>query len=331
MYNFPERVSVGILWMLLAFAMSGCSPDGGDMPATDDSSTINPLANYEGKHIGYYGYGSPASTEEIAGWDIDIRPDGQGLPQGSGSVEDGEWLYEDKCAECHGSFGEGSGRHPVLAGGQGSLSEARPTKTVGSYWPYTSTLFDYIRRAMPFAQPQSLSADETYAITAYVLYLNDLVEDDFVLNRDNLPGVHLPNEGNFVPDPRPDVTNQRCMENCRDPASIEITSEVSPVAGEQASQIGEMASEEASLNSPGEQVYQQYCSICHDVGVAGAPITGDAPSWESRVEQGFDVLVSHAINGTESDAGTMPPKGGFAQLTDDEVAQAVRHMVENSQ
>ena len=100
----------------------------------------------------------------IAGWDIDVRPDGVGLPEGSGSVEDGEMLYEMQCAECHGSFGEGVGRYPVLAGGEGTLREERPERTVGSYWPYTSPLFDYIYRAMPFTQPESLSADETYAI-----------------------------------------------------------------------------------------------------------------------------------------------------------------------
>ena len=105
---------------------------------------------------GYYGYGSPASAEEIAGWDIDVRPDGTGLPPGSGSVEDGEWLYEDQCAECHGSFGEGVNQYPSLAGGEDTLTDNRPHKTVGSFWPHTSTLWDHIHRAMPFAQPESL-------------------------------------------------------------------------------------------------------------------------------------------------------------------------------
>lgn len=337
MYNFPKKVPKDIWYFLLAFIVSGCAPDTGDMPATINltdnniaGSSTDPMASYQGSHVGYYGYGSPASAAEIAGWDIDIRPDGQGLPEGSGSVEDGEWLYEDKCAECHGSFGEGSGRYPVLAGGQDSLSDTRPTKTVGSYWPYTSTLFDYIRRAMPFTQPESLTADETYAITAYVLYLNDVVEDDFVLNRHNLPAVHLPNEGNFVADPRPDVNNQRCMENCRDPANIKITSEVSPTVNEHASQDSEMTIVETSPGNPGQQTYLQYCSICHNVGVAGAPKIGDTESWTSRIEQGIEMLISHAINGTESDSGVMPPKGGFVQLSDEEVGEAVKHMVEKS-
>jgi len=123
------------------------------------------------EEAGHYGYGQDATAEQIAGWDIDIRPDGMGLPPGGATPEDGEMLYEDKCASCHGSFGEGVGRYPVLSGGEGTLTEARPEKTVGSFWPYASTLWDYIHRAMPFTAPESLTDEEVYATTAYVLYL----------------------------------------------------------------------------------------------------------------------------------------------------------------
>ena len=112
---------------------------------------------------GYYSYGSPATDAEIAGWDIDVRPDGIGLPPGSGSVKDGEMLYEDQCAECHGSFGEGVGRFPVLAGGEGSLTDQRPSKTVGSFWAHTSTLWDYIHRTMPYTRLASLTDEEVYS------------------------------------------------------------------------------------------------------------------------------------------------------------------------
>ncbi|HEY5680454.1 MAG TPA: c-type cytochrome [Pseudomonadales bacterium] len=283
---------------------------------------------YDDSRVGHFGYGKPASAEEIAGWDIDIRPDGLGLPQGSGSVEDGEWLYEAQCAECHGSFGEGVGRFPVLSGGKGSLTDPRPSKTVGSYWPYTSTLYDYIRRTMPFTQPESLTADETYAVTAYVLYLNDLVEDDFVLTHENLASVRLPNEGNFVPDPRPDVSNTRCMTDCRDPAAISVLSEV-PTYVPASMTMEEIA--EAEPAHPGAATYDQYCSICHDVGVAGAPRIGDAAAWSSRLERGMAALEMNAINGIASEAGVMPAKGGFAHLADDEVNAAVAYMVEGSQ
>ena len=128
-----------------------------------------------------YSIGTAATAEQISGWDIDVRPDGTGLPEGAGSAADGELIYEEKCASCHGSFGEGMDRWPILAGGEDTLTDDRPEKTVGSYWPFVSTLWDYIHRAMPFLQPQSLEDNEVYALTAYILYLNDLVESDFVL------------------------------------------------------------------------------------------------------------------------------------------------------
>jgi len=277
---------------------------------------------------GYYGYGQSATPEQITGWDIDVRPDGKGLPPGSGSVEDGEYLYEDKCAECHGSFGEGVGKFPVLAGGEGSLRDDRPQKTVGSYWKYTSTLWDYIHRAMPFPQPESLEDDEVYAITAYVLYLNELVEDDFVLNRENLSSIRLPNEGNFIPDDRPDVKNKRCMKNCRKAADIKITSEAPAYVPEARSVSGEQAS---TAGSAGKKVFDSSCGICHSNGVGGAPVVGDAASWAARIAQGSGVLLAHAIDGFEGNSGIMPAKGGFVQLSDEQVREAVEFMVENSQ
>ena len=200
-------------------------------------------ADHHGE-AGQYGIGKPATAEEIAGWDIDIRPDGKGLPPGSGSVEDGEMMYEAKCASCHGSFGEGVGRYPILSGGEGTLTEPRPEKTVGSFWPYASTLWDYIHRAMPFTQPQSLSDDEVYAITAYVLYLNDLVEDDFVLTPETFTSIEMPNQDGFFLDDRPDTSNTTCMKDCKDPASVKIISEpemVTFAAQEEVAMAGEEA------------------------------------------------------------------------------------------
>jgi cytochrome c len=268
---------------------------------------------------GAYGIGSPATAEEIAGWNIDIRPDGKGLPPGSGSVEDGEMMYEQQCASCHGSFGEGVGRYPVLAGGEGTLTEERPEKTVGSYWPYASTLWDYIHRAMPFTQPQSLTDEEVYAITAYVLYLNDLVEDDFVLTADNLASIEMPNQEGFFLDDRPDTNNTACMENCKDPASVRITSEPTMTT----LQVEETVAAVEVAPEGGEKVYQQACLMCHGAGVAGSPVTGDAAAWQDRIAQGRDKMLSNAINGI----GVMPAKGGQSQLSDDEVASAVDYMI----
>jgi len=272
--------------------------------------------------VGGYGIGKPATPAEIAGWDIDIRPDGVGLPPGSGSVEDGEMLYEEKCASCHGSFGEGVGRYPKLAGGEGTLTDDRPDRTVGSYWPYASTLWDYIHRAMPFPQPQSLSDDEVYAITAYVLNLNDIVDDDFVLTQDNLASIEMPNRDGFYFDDRPDTHNTECMENCKDPATVKVISEPSL----ETLQVDETGAVAVTVATGGEKVYQQACQMCHEAGVAGAPMTGDAAAWADRIAKGRDKLVASAIEGI----GVMPPKGGQSQLSDEDVASAVDFLIQSA-
>jgi mono/diheme cytochrome c family protein len=138
------------------------------------------------------GLGRAATPGEIAAWDIDIRPNGTGLPPGRGTVAEGDALWAEKCASCHGDFGEGVGRTPAMIGGAGTLASDRPMRTVGSYWPYLSTVFDYVRRAMPYGEAQSLSAGETYALTAYILNLNDLVDGDFELSAENFGTVALP-------------------------------------------------------------------------------------------------------------------------------------------
>jgi S-disulfanyl-L-cysteine oxidoreductase SoxD len=175
---------------------------------------------------GHYGYGTVATPAQIAGWDIDVRgDDGLGLPPGKGSVQHGADVFADQCAVCHGTFGEGEGRFPKLAGGSGTLRNDRPEPTVGSYWPFASTLFDYINRAMPYPAPHSLSSDDVYALTAYILNVNDVVPDHFVADRDSLPKVKMPNRNAFVwTDPRPDTAAKPCMSACVSPADVRITS-----------------------------------------------------------------------------------------------------------
>jgi S-disulfanyl-L-cysteine oxidoreductase SoxD len=170
--------------------------------------------------------GRTALPEEIRAWDIDVRPDGMGLPVGRGTAKQGDEIFQVQCATCHGEFGQGNGRWPVLAGGQGSLKHDRPEKTIGSFWPDLSTVFDYVRRAMPFGNAQSLSADETYALTAYLLFLNDIVKDEsFELNDKNFTSIKLPNAGAFFDDDR-ETTEKRfwrkdvCMKNCKVEARI---------------------------------------------------------------------------------------------------------------
>ena len=149
-----------------------------------------------------YGLGREATAEEVGAWDITIGPEGHELPDGSGTAEEGARVYEVRCKECHGDAGVG-GDQAALVGNPAQLKQDRPIKTVGSYWPYATTLFDYTRRAMPFEEPGTLSADQLYAVTAYVLHLNGLLGESETLDRDSLPKVAMPNRDGFVRDPRP--------------------------------------------------------------------------------------------------------------------------------
>lgn len=166
------------------------------------------------------GLGREATPEEIKAWDISVRPDGKGLPPGKGTASQGEQIFIAQCATCHGDFGEGRDRWPVLAGGMGSLTHDRPEKTIGSFWPDASTVFDYIRRAMPFGNAQSLKPDEIYALTAYLLNLNEVIKDPaFELNEKNFASIKMPNTANFYDDDR-EVSEKHfwnrkpCMKAC---------------------------------------------------------------------------------------------------------------------
>ena len=172
-----------------------------------------------------YNIGKLATKTEVAGWDIDVRPDGVGAPKGSGNAIDGEEIYVNRCAACHGDFGEGVDRWPVLVGGDGTLASHDPEKTTGSYWPYASTIFDYVYRSMPFGEAQTLTHDETYKLVAYLLNMNEIIDEDFVLSDKNIGKIKMPNASGFLlPDPRPDVTKykdgQPCMKNCDVPLKI---------------------------------------------------------------------------------------------------------------
>jgi cytochrome c len=165
-------------------------------------------------HSHKYELGQPATPQQVAGWHIDIAPDGKNLPPGSGTVLEGKKIFDSSCASCHGAKGEG-GIGDRLQGGQGTLATAKPIKTVGSYWPYATTLYDYIRRAMPMNAPESLSDSQVYAVSAYVLYLNGLVKEDSTLDAKSLMAVKMPNRHGFIGDPRPDVKDKACMRNCQ--------------------------------------------------------------------------------------------------------------------
>jgi cytochrome c len=191
---------------------------------------VAPAAQAQGKPnvaaSRHLGIGREARPEEIAGWDIDIRPDGEGLPRGRGTVKDGEILFSQQCAGCHGEFGEGVGRWPALSGGAGTLTGDRPVKTIGTYWPYVSTILDYVRRAQPFGNAQSLSNDDIYAVVAFILFLNDIVDQDFELTKESFRNIRMPNVQGFHDDDR-DTAEKAfwnatpCMTDCK--ADVKIT------------------------------------------------------------------------------------------------------------
>ncbi len=214
------------------------------------------------------GLGREATAEEVAIWDIDVRPDGLGLPPGKGDVFTGEEIFAENCAVCHGDFGEAVGRWPVLAGGHDSLTDDRPVKTIGSYWPYLSTVFDYVNRAMPFGNAQSLEPDEVYAITAYLLYVNDLVDDDFELSHENFAEVRLPNEDNFYPDDRAETelvkfAGEVCMSDCKPAVEITARAAVVDVTPEETAAAEAEKAETAAVEAPVE---------------AAAPVAEEAPA-----------------------------------------------------
>jgi cytochrome c len=166
------------------------------------------------------GIGSPISPEEIHGWNIDVRGDGAGLPSGAGTAALGREIFANRCAKCHGDEGQGDGRGPALKGGIGSLKTDHPIMTIGSYWPFAPTIFDYVRRAMPLDASQSLTSDEAYSLTAYLLYINGLIQDQNAgLSQSNLPLIRMPNSDGFISDDREKVEKRfwsktPCMRNC---------------------------------------------------------------------------------------------------------------------
>lgn len=157
-----------------------------------------------GADDGRLGLGRPATEAEIRAWDIDVAPTGEGLPPGRGTAQEGARIFSSRCASCHGVTGK-EGPAPQLVGGQDTLATKHPVKTVGSYWPYATTLYDYIRRAMPFPAPQSLTAEEVYAVTAWILAQNGIIPQGAVMDAASLPQVRMPNRNGFTQDPRPDV------------------------------------------------------------------------------------------------------------------------------
>ena len=185
----------------IGFAVGAASAFGAVLCSPVDSQ-----AQDAGQRPQRFGFGRPAAETDIAAWDIDVRPDGEGLPAGSGTVRQGRELYVEKCEMCHGANGEGqpfdrlAGREPREGFPFGN--ERSLVSTIGNYWPFATTLYDYTFRAMPFDVPGTLEPSEVYSLTAYLLYLNEIIAEDAVMNADTLPRVEMPGRDRFVPDNR---------------------------------------------------------------------------------------------------------------------------------
>ena len=317
-------------------------------------------------------FGRPATANEIKAWDVDALPDGSGLPEGEGSVEEGDELYEAQCASCHGDFGGGGNGYPQLAGGNQSKdkdgivitlknqrvygSTDAPKRTVGTYWPVATTLFTYIRDAMPYATPKSLSANETYAITAYILAQNGIeidgeeMDDEYVLNAQKLAKVVLPNRNGFYPnidgptgpadvkaffaDRAKNIgSGTRCMTDCKDPGMdgkteatvMKIGYEMKDVVPAY-SMVRDLPPEVDNTVSKAERMYNDNCKLCHATDSMGAPAVGDIAAWHEVTAKGMDKVIYNAINGM----GGMPAKGGNEDLIPSEVKEIVDFMVESS-
>jgi cytochrome c len=318
-------------------------------------------------------FGRTPTANEIKAWDVDALPDGTGLPEGEGSVELGDELYEAQCAVCHGEFGGGGKGYPQLAGGNQEKDENgvvktlknqreygktdAPKRTVGTYWPVATTLFTYIRDAMPYAHPKSLSNDEVYAITAYILAQNDIeidgeeMDDEYVLNKEKLVKVVLPNRNGFYPNidgptAQEDIraffadraknigAGTRCMKDCKDPGGIDgkteaavvkIKYEMKDVVPPYAYAKDLPPKKKGGTEHPGKEAYEKSCAVCHKTDAMGAPAVGDKQAWEATLKKGLDKVYENSIKGT----GGMPPKGGTS-LADDKVKEIVDYMISAS-
>lgn len=264
------------------------------------------------------GLGRAATAAEIAAWDLDVAIDGSNLPDGSGDVWTGEEVFAEACAACHGDFAEGVGNWPKLAGGADTLDHEDPLKTVGSYWPYLSTTFDYVRRSMPFGAAQTLSDDDVYAIVAYILYSNDLVDDDFTLSKDTFMDVAMPNADGFVIDDRPateygSFTN-RCMSDCK-PGAVEITRTVvfkgDPNAGASADEVvtttSAPATEAPATEAPAEAPATE--APAAETQAAPAPVAFDADLAQKGAKVFKKCKACHKV-GDKAKNGTGPMLNG---------------------
>lgn len=337
-----------------------------------------------------YDNGRKATKKEIKIWNVDTRPDGEDLPMydmkhgkpviedgkpkvAQGSVEYGEELYDMQCAMCHGEFGAGGKGYPTLAGGSFKdlhIQRLNPAdenpnpdvalKTIGSYWPYASTLFWYIYDSMPFTAPKTLTNSETYALTAFLLASNGItidgeeIDEEFVLNKSNFSKIKMPNVDGFYPevdtkDPHQGPRNMqkllsdptiygkgtRCMKDCIKPKVkdmlLRIKFDLAPSANEPLStkrfwKEPKKADASSDVDPIVVENYATYCSACHANKAIGAPVLGDKDTWAEVMEKGIEEVYTNGIDGINA----MPPKGTAMNLSDDDFKKIIDYIISES-
>ena len=399
-----KNTILGLSLVTVALITSGCNNSDVKMSdaanAKAEHRSVDGAMKYEikdGKYEAYhvntqkaenFGYGRTPTEREIKAWNIDVMPDGTGVPMydmkngevvldedgkpkvAQGTVGEGNELYDAQCAMCHGDFGAGGKGYPTLSGGSKSslvnqlMNPADenpgmepPKRTIGTYWPYASTLFWYIQDAMPFPHPKSLSNSETYAITAYLLYENGIkidgqdLDEEFVMNKEQFLKIKMPNADGFYPqvdtpkDPKQGVKNMteflsnpenygkgtRCMKDCIKEDVSKLVMRISDGGlsdfNPPASTVRDMPVIEATGPvHPGKAGYEASCSACHSNEAIGAPVVGNKEAWAAVMEKGIDGVYHNALNGVNA----MPPKGGNMDLSDDQVKEIVNYMIEAS-
>lgn len=380
-------LSIGLSTFLVSSALASSkemSVDGAVKYPTKDGKYTSYYLNTQ--EVKDYNIGRTPTKREITAWDVDAKPDGTGLPQfdmkngevvlgddgkpkkAQGSVELGNELYDAQCVMCHGDFGTGGKGYPRLAGGtKESLKIQRlnpadehpnpdtPIRTIGSYWPYASTLYWYVQDSMPFTHPKSLTNSETYALTAYLLSINGItyegveLDDEFVLDKEKLMKIVMPNHDGFYPevdtkDPKQGVKNMtallsdpkiygtgtRCMKDCikEDIQNLlmKINIDLTANSNQPMSVVRSLpTAENKVLQSFGQKVYEESCATCHGNPALGAPVLGNKEAWAKVVSKGVEKVYHNGINGINS----MPPKGG-TDLNDEQIKEVIDYMINSS-
>ncbi|MFT5835604.1 MAG: cytochrome c5 [Sulfurimonas sp.] len=384
--NYKLIATASVLSIATLFS-AGCMDDGATPTKATKANTATAVASIDGgvkypvigdKTGPYYvnnqsnmmkiNNGRVPTANELVAWDKDVMPDGTGLPEGSGSVEDGEEIYEAQCVMCHGDFGSGGGGYPSLSKGnadelQKTLTNNRwkdseadgPTRVFGSYWPVASTMWWYIRDGMPHTKSKTLSNDEVYALTAYMLNINEItidgeeVDDEYVLNREKFLKIKMPNRDGFEPNiDGPNAlkvvrkyyenpanfgakkvnTAKRCMKDCQEKSVIVTRVENGGISEflPPMSVVRDLPKKEASdMGFNVLKNYEDNCMPCHGADGMGAPVTGDKEGWSEVIAKGMSGVYKNALEGING----MPAKGG-SSVSEDELKLLVDYMIDNS-